>query len=305
MDSWTTRTLLAWMTERFRERGLDSPRVVAEMLLAHVLGCDRLRLYMEVDRPAGPAERQTLRGLVARALDHEPAQYLVGRAWFFGREFEVDRSVLIPRPSTEMLVEHAVRFLREAGAAQPDAADVGTGSGCIAISLAAALPGARVIATDLSAPALAVARRNAQRHGVLDRVEFRAGAGLEPLRAEVGRLDAIVSNPPYISDAEWADVAPNVSNHEPALALRGGPDGLDAIRPILAGAAALLRASGLLAVEIAHSQRDAVLAIARGLPDLAGADVHKDHEGFWRMLTATASARPPSCPGGGPSRPRR
>lgn len=305
MEAWTTRTLLKWMTDRFRGRGLDSPRVVAEMLLAHVLGCDRLRLYMEADRPAEPAERQALRGLVARALDDEPAQYLVGRAWFFGREFEVNQDVLIPRPCTEMLVEHAVRFLREAGAAAPLVADVGTGSGCVAISLAAALPraGARVIASDVSEPALAVARRNAERLGVMERVEFRAGAGLEPLRAEAGRIDAILSNPPYISDAEWPEVAPNVSNHEPALALRGGPDGLDAIRPILAGAAALLRPGGLLAVEIAHAQRDAVLEIARRLPGLGGADVHKDHEGLWRMLTA--SARPSSCPEAAPSQPPR
>src|SRR5262245_22866742 len=102
--TWTTRSLLAWMTDRFRAGGIDAPRVVAEMLLSHTLGCDRLRLYMESDRPAAPTERQVLRGLVQRALDHEPVQYLVGRAWFFSREFEVDRAVLIPRPCTEGLV---------------------------------------------------------------------------------------------------------------------------------------------------------------------------------------------------------
>ncbi len=285
--TWTTRSLLRWMTDRFRAREVDSPRVVAEMLLAHVLGCERLRLYMDVDRPATELQLAALRDLVARALNHEPAQYLVGEAWFFGRPFEVRRGVFIPRPCTEMLVDYVVHWLRAApGHADPLLADVGTGSGCLAVSLAAQLPRANVVATDISPEALDLARRNAERHDVAERVEFRQGPGLEALGRGGERFDAIVSNPPYVSDAEWREVAPNVAGHEPPEALRAGPDGLDAIRPIVAGAGRLLGPEGRLVLEIAHSQRDAVLRLVEAAPDLCRAAAHKDHEGLWRMVVA-------------------
>jgi release factor glutamine methyltransferase len=288
-ETWTTRKLLEWMTQHFAGRGVESPRVVAEMLLAHVIGCDRLRLYMEVDRPAQPLELSSLHDLVARAGRHEPVQYLVGHAWFFGRQFTVERSVFIPRPCTETLVEHVLRWLRAApGRARPVIADVGTGSGCIGVSLALDLAEAHVVATDVGQAALALARANAARHGVADRMEFRIGAGLEPLRHEPGaaRYDAVCSNPPYISDDEWREVSPNVRDYEPARALRGGADGLDAIRPIIAGAGELLRPGGRLTVEIADRQRDAVLALAEETGHLQNAVVLKDHEGLWRVLMA-------------------
>ena len=136
--TWTTRQLLEWMTPHFAAKAIDSPRVVAEMLLSHVIGCDRMQLYMEVDRPAPPLELASLRELVARAALHEPVQYLVGHAWFFGRQFAVTRSVFIPRPCTETLVEHVIQWRRTApGHVASVIADVGTGSGSIAVSLAA------------------------------------------------------------------------------------------------------------------------------------------------------------------------
>ena len=259
-ETWTTRRLLEWMTGHFTAKSIDAPRVVSEMLLSHVIGCDRLRLYMEVDRPAQPLELASLREFVARAANHEPVQYLVGHAWFFGRMYSVTRSVLIPRPSTETLVQNIVQWCRAApGHAGPLIADVGTGSGCIAISLAVQLAEAHVIATDISEDAIAVAADNARTHGVEDRIELRSGPELAPLAGEARQFDAICANPPYISDAEWAEVAANVRDHEPASALRGGPDGLDVIRPIIAAAPGMLRPEGRLAVEIAHAQRDAVL----------------------------------------------
>ncbi|MHC4421701.1 MAG: peptide chain release factor N(5)-glutamine methyltransferase, partial [Planctomycetota bacterium] len=264
-ESWTTRKLLEWMTQYFAARDVAAPRVVAEMLLSHVLGCDRLRLYMEVDRPAQPLELSALHDLVARAGRHEPVQYLVGHAWFFGRQFAVDTSVFIPRPCTETLIEHVLQWLRAApGHAQPLMADVGTGSGCIGVSLALAIDDAHVVATDVAEDALAVARANAASHGVEDRVEFRLGPGLDPLRDDPAgrRYNVVCSNPPYVSDEEWRQVAPNVRDYEPARALRGGPDGLDAIRPIIAGAGELLRSGGRLALEIADCQRDAVVHLA-------------------------------------------
>ena len=290
---WTTRQLLEWMTGHFKTREIDSPRVVAEMLLSHVIGCDRMRLYMEVDRPAQPDELASLRSLVARAARHEPGQYLVGHAWFFARQFEVTRSVLIPRPSTETLVEHVIQWCRsrpEHG--DPLIADIGTGSGCVAVSLAIDLKTARIVATDVDDAAIAVARRNAAAHGVEGRIEFRTGAGMDPLGGAPGAAyDVICANPPYISDSEWLDVAPNVKDHEPPGALRGGADGLSVIRSIIAGAGPLLKPGGRLVLEIADSQRDEVHDLVMANEVLANPVVHRDHEGFWRVLVAELGPR--------------
>jgi release factor glutamine methyltransferase len=248
-----------------------------------------MRLYMEVDRPATPLERATLRELVVRAARHEPVQYLVGEAWFFGRPFKVNRSVFIPRTCTEMLAEHVLRWQRTCpGHVQPLLADLGTGSGALAVSFAAGCREAHVVATDRSAEALEVARENAHRHGVEEQIEFRLGEGLEALSSgpEPLLFDCICSNPPYISDAEWAsDVDRNVKDFEPESALRAGPDGLDVIRPLLAGVGALLRPDGRVVIEIAHAQRDVVLELAQAA-GLVNAEVSKDHEGLWRMLVA-------------------
>ena len=291
-ERWTTRKLLAWMAERFKSKDLDSPRVVAEMLLAHVLSCERMRLYMDADRPASPAELAQLRDLVARAAKHEPVQYLVGHAWFFSRQFKVDRSTLIPRPCTETLVEHVLQWLRvNPGHAAPLVADIGTGSGCIGISIAAQVPDANVIASDRVPEALDLAKANATTHKVIDRMEFAKGAGVAAIVAARpgARFDVIASNPPYISDAEWEQsggVARNVKDFEPASALRGGADGLDVIRPLIAEAPAIMKSGGLLAIEIAHAQKDTVIALANATGLLENVQVLKDHEGLWRVLTA-------------------
>lgn len=285
-ESWTTRRLLGWLTGHFASKGIDSPRLVAEILLSHVIGCERMRLYMEVDRPATPLELESLRDLVKRASRHEPAQYLVGETWFYGRRFFVDRSTLIPRPSTEALIEHVLQWRRAVpGHANALIADIGTGTGCIAVTLAALIPQARIVATDVSADALALAAENAQQHDVTDRIEFRQGALLEPLEAlGLGRFDVICSNPPYISEPEWEQVAPNVRDYEPASALRGGADGLDVIRPLIAGSGRLLKADGQLVMEIADTQRDAVLELVKATATLTAPMVLKDHEGLWRVL---------------------
>jgi len=303
-ESWTTRRLLKWITDHFTAKGVDSPRVVAEMLLGHVLGCERLRLYMDADRPASATELSTLRALVKRAGEHEPVQYLTGTAWFFGREFEVDRSTLIPRPSTETLVEtvlnhckaaNGIRGDAESGRATPSVAalriaDIGTGTGCVAISLVLQLPAgaARITATDIEPQAIELAKRNAARHKVAERIDFLQGDLLEPLRAASGggEFDVICSNPPYISDAEWAAVPRNVKEHEPERALRGGTDGLDVIRRLISESPPLLRPGGLLTIEIAESQKDAVLDLAKAQPLLGEARVVKDHEGLLRVLVA-------------------
>ncbi|MEM8835629.1 MAG: peptide chain release factor N(5)-glutamine methyltransferase [Planctomycetota bacterium] len=291
--AWTTRRLLAWMGEAFTERGLDSPRLCAEMLLAHVLGCKRLSLYVDADRPATPIERETLRGLVSRALKHEPIQYLIGEGWFFGLPFSVDRRVLIPRPSSEGIVEHVLQHARVSpGFERGLIADVCTGSGCLGIAIARNLKGARVVLTDLSRDALEVAAHNADRHGVRERVSLLEGDLLDPLRAhnEVrasGGLHALIANPPYIPDHEWASVEANVKDHEPESALRGGEDGMRFVAALIEGGPELLRGGGQLLIEFAACTRDEVLRRARGHELLTDARVMDDLDGLPRVLVAT------------------
>ena len=276
------------MTDHFTAKSIDSPRVISEMLLAHVLECERMRLYMDADRSASVTELATLRALVGRAAKHEPVQYLVGHGWFFGREFAVDRSTLIPRPCTETLVEHVLQWLRlHPGHAAPLIADIGTGTGCIGISLTAQITDARVVATDVVPEALELAKSNAQKHKIADRMEFCLAAANDlSLAAPAQRFDVICSNPPYIPDHEWDAVPANVKEYEPASALRGGPDGLDIIRPLIAQASGMLKPGGLLAVEIADCQRDAVIELAKSTSMFQNIDVLKDHENLWRVLVA-------------------
>lgn len=299
-ETWTTRRLLAWMQEAFFKKDLDSPRLLAEMLVSHVIGCDRMKLYLDPDRPVSPLERDTLRNLVARALKHEPVQYLVSEAWFFGMPFHVDRRVLIPRPATETIVEEVLQNTRARhGQAATKGeglliADVCTGSGCIAVALLKNLPAARVVATECSADAVEVARGNAIRHGVIDRLDILTGDLLAPLldyptTRGKGALDYLVSNPPYIPDDEWPAVAPNVKDHEPHLALRGGVDGLDYVRRLLDGAPHLLKPEGLLLIEVADSRAAIAKDLVASHQDLADVRVLKDFEGLPRVIVARRS----------------
>lgn len=283
-ETWTTRKLLNWTAEHLERKGIDSPRLSAELMMAHVLGVPRVSLYTDLDRPASELERAAYRDLVERAAAHEPVQYLTGEAHFFSMTFEVTADTLIPRPSTETLVEHAIHHARHTpGFRQPIVADIGTGSGCIACAIAKHLDGSQVIATDVSEAALAVAGRNAERHGVADRIDFRCGWLYDVLGE---RVNLLCSNPPYIPDNEWADVAPNVADYEPTGALRAGVDGLDVLRPLIAGAADRLLDGGRLAFEIAASQKQAVLALAGEPSNLADARVLADAEGHPRVLVA-------------------
>lgn len=295
------------MKEAFGKAGLDSPQLCAEMLVAHVLGCERLGLYTDPDRPASPLERQTLRDLTARALKDEPVQYLVGEAWFFSMPFAVDRRVLIPRPATATIVEEVLQHARatpgfggDGGARFGDGvviADVCTGSGCVGIALARHMPGAHVVATDVSAAALEVARENAARHGVADRVDLVEGDLLaalaeHPAAKGKGTLHYLVSNPPYIPDDEWESedeatgVQANVKAYEPEIALRGGPDGLRFVRPLLAEGPERVRPGGLVLVEVAASRAEEAAVIARANPKLEAVRVVKDFEGHPRTVVA-------------------
>jgi release factor glutamine methyltransferase len=281
--TWTILALLKWTTAHFTAKGLETPRLDAELLLAHVLGCDRLRLYVEFEKPVTPEERARYRALVKeRAERRVPVAYLTGAREFWSLRLAVTPDVLVPRPDTETLLEAVL-----ARAPGKDAArrvlDLGTGSGAIALALAREWPAAEVTATDVSTAALAVARKNAEALGLAERVALVAGDGFAPLAGE--RFDVIVSNPPYVAAGEAAGLAPELA-HEPAVALFGpGPDGAGLLRRIAAEAGAHLRPGGLLALELAPAQADDVTQCLRAA-GFAEPASHRDLGGRVRALSA-------------------
>jgi len=220
------------ITQTLRRAEIADPSVEAEVLLGHVLGMSKTGLYTEPERSLTSAETERLRDLVRRRLDREPAAYILGHCEFYGIDFYVDSHTFIPRPETELLVEKAVKLAWRISrqGEQTTIADIGTGCGAIAISLALALPQARIYATDISPSALQIAEVNCRRHGVNGRVELLQGHLLEPLPQAV---DMVVANLPYVRDCEFVDLSPEIREHEPTIALAGGRDGLDKIREML------------------------------------------------------------------------
>jgi len=281
-EPWTIRRVLTWTTQHFEKRQVDAPRLTAEILLSHVLKLSRVRLYVDLDRPLSKEELGAYRGLIERRMAGEPTQYLTGVREFYNRPFKVDARVLIPRPETELLVEAALHMLPKDAPAR--ALDVCTGSGCIAISLAAERPQATVIATDLSPDACALAQENAEALGVADRVTVLQGDLFAPVPADA-RFQVVVSNPPYIASGDIPGLSAEV-RREPKLALDGGPDGLVAVRRVVAGARQWLEPGGLLAMEIGEDQGPAVLELLRAA-GYADARVEKDLERRERMAFGT------------------
>ena len=278
------------------KKGVESPRLQTELLLAHLLKLPRMKLYLNFERVLTAAETDALRELVKRRSQREPLQHIVGSTSFCGYEIAVNRHALVPRPETELLAEAGWQFLAgrrsptrredeplehagpEAGA--PAALDLGTGTGCIAIALAAKCPDAKITATDISADALALAKENAARNNVAERIEFLEGEGFAALSgaAERGRLarefdntntragrprsfDLIISNPPYIPSAEIAALEPEVRDYDPRAALDGGADGLVFYRKLAAEAKPFLKPDGKIMLEFGDGQADAIKTI--------------------------------------------
>ena len=253
----------------------------AEFLVAAVLGASRAVLLARRPDPIDPATAGRLEAALARRERREPLQYIEGRAEFRGRIFEVDGRVLVPRPETELVVEAALEELPDSALV----ADLGTGSGCIAVSIALERPGARVLALDASEGALAVARANATRHGVADRIDLRFGDLADPPESWRGRCDLVVSNPPYVAEAEWAGLEPEVRDHEPRIALSPGPTGDEAYAPLALAAVALLRTGGRLVAELGHTNAPGAVAAARRA-GLTATAVRPDPRGIARILIA-------------------
>ncbi len=254
-DAWTVKRILDWTIPHLKSHGSESPRLDAEILLAHARGCPRIQLYTNYDQPLTDEQRAVMRDLVKRRAAAEPVAYLVGHREFFSLNFRVTKDVLVPRPDTETLIVDALEGLNPL--AQPRVLDIGTGSGCIAIALAVRCPQAIVTAVDLSEPALSIARENADKHSVSERIQFLCGDLFAPL-VDTEPFDLIASNPPYIASAEIETLAPDVRLHEPRSALDGGPDGLDIIRRLIADAPRYLLPQGKLLIEISGEQADAV-----------------------------------------------
>jgi release factor glutamine methyltransferase len=270
--------------QHMADRNIENARLEAELLLAHTLGISRLDVYLQHDRPVDGAELERFRSLVRRRLRHEPLQYILGRTRFRQVELLVDRRVLIPRPETEVLVGEVLAWVKSRPGSELRALDLGTGSGAIALSLAG--EGAlHVVATDISADALDLARSNAERLDLQGRVEFRLGSLWQPIGSDE-QFDIIASNPPYVGESERDSLAPEVREWEPAVALFSEADGLGVLRQIVAQAASYLRPGGLLALEIGASQ-------AAQTTELIGADerycstrVLRDLAGRERVLLA-------------------
>ena len=284
--------------EFLAKKSIESPRLQAELLLAHVLGLERMKLYLNFERPLAPAEVDRFRDLIRRRGQREPLQHIVGSTSFCGLELAVNRQVLVPRPETELLAEAGWTFLstlnslsRQSAAAadQPStcpstALDFGTGSGCLAIALAAKSPGARVHALDLSADALEIAKQNAARLQVLQRIQFVCGDGFAAL-PDGSRFDLIISNPPYVATAEIESLAPEVRDYDPRSALDGGADGLDFYRRFATDARPFLKTGGRMMLEFGDGQADAIKTIF-GTQNWIVESVLPDYTQRPRILTA-------------------
>jgi release factor glutamine methyltransferase len=292
-QAWTVRSMLLWAREWLGKKGVDNPRLDAELLLARALDCDRVRLYVDHDKPLTPAELTRFKALIVRRAEREPVAYILGVKEFYGRPFAVDKRAFIPRPETELLVQAALHALQDGPAGPIDPAcplralDLCAGSGAIGVSLAAELPALEVDLVEISEATAEVGRVNAAAHAP-GRAKVYAG-DLYAALPQPMRYRAIVSNPPYVPLRDEARLAPEIALHEPALALYGGEDGLSVIRRIVAGAPGWLCAGGTLLLEIDPLEAQEVMALC-GAAGLSGARVTQDLAGHDRIVVARATA---------------
>jgi len=286
---WTIKELLTVATDYLYKKNIDSPRLAAEVLLAHVLGVKRIDLYLDFERPLTSAEVSQYRELVRRRVAREPLQYITGRQEFWSLEFIVNNHVLIPRPETELLVEQAVEHCKErikSGEQRVAVLDLCTGCGAVAISIAKEMPQATLWASDISSEAISIAKANAQRHGVSGKIEFLEGDLFGPARDKGLHFHIIVANPPYVAEEEYEKLPPEVRDYEPRVSLDGGPGGMVIIERILREAPDFLKPKGVVIIEMSPAQVAEAKDLISSLPRYRICRVLKDYSGLDRVVVA-------------------
>jgi len=311
MADWTIQKLLNWVNEYLTNKGIDSPRLSAELLLSHALGLKRIELYTQFDKPIAKEQLDILHDLVKRAGQHEPIAYLIGKSEFYSLELEVSPDCMIPRPETELLVERAIEFLRtrtskqpavslpalpvlsiaegsEVEGSNPFVCDLCTGCGCIAVAVAKNFQDAHIIATDISGPALNVASKNIEKYQLKDQITLLCGDLFEPLvpQLDVEKLDLIVCNPPYVSATEYEKLDENVKDYEPKVALYAGEDGLDVHRRIVEKADTFLKPGAVLILEFGYRQGQAIRELLEQAGCFAEITIEKDTDNNDRIAIA-------------------
>jgi len=287
MQNWTIQKLLNWITEHFTKKGIDSPRLSAELLLCHVVGLKRIELYTQFDKPVTKEQLDRLHDLVERAGRHEPIQYLIGKTEFYSLELNITPDCMIPRPETELLVERAVEFLR-ARTGKQLICDLCTGSGCVAVAIARNYPDADIIATDISDAALKTAAGNVEKHQLGDRIRLLCGDLFDPIvpQLDAGKFDLIVCNPPYTTAAEFESLEKNVKAYEPRIALYAGEDGLDVYRRIIEKVDDFLKTDAALMLEIGFARGRAIKELLEKTGTFAEIKIEKDFHSNDRIAIA-------------------
>jgi release factor glutamine methyltransferase len=287
MEQWTIQKLLNWVTQYLTDKGIESPRLSAELLLSEVLKLQRIELYTHYDTPVAKQDLDKLHELVKRAGQNEPISYLVGKTEFYSMELLVTPDCLIPRQETELLVQRAIEFLRTRKGRQ-SVCDLCTGCGCIAVAIAKNFQNVDIIATDICDKALAVAARNIQKHQLQEKITLLSGDLFDPIipKLDTEKFDLIVCNPPYVSEAEYENLDKNVRNYEPRLALFAGVDGLDIYRRIFEKVDRFLKPNAALILEIGFAQGPAVREMLEQTGAFAEIKIEKDFHNNDRIITA-------------------
>ena len=284
-SQWTILELLNWATAYFKSHNIEDPRASAEILLSHALQLRRIDLYLQYDQPLGVNELACFKSLIRRRIQREPAAYIVGTKEFWSLDLFVTEDVLIPRPETECLVERALVWLPEnADTSAKRILELGTGSGAISISLANHRPLHFFFASDISAEAVGLAKKNARVHQLDKRICFFCGDWFSPVNRKGGYFDMIISNPPYIATRVIKSLQPEIWKYEPELALNGGTDGLKALRHIISRAYIYLCQQGVLLIEIGYDQKDDIAEIIEACGQYEDVVFFKDYSGHDRLV---------------------
>lgn len=285
-NSLSIREALSWGAQALLQAGIENARLDAEVLLRHALGMEREQLYMNTEAPISAGQETNFRELVRRRSRREPVAYITGHKEFWSLDFVMTPAVLIPRPETELLVEVALQHVRKPPGSSIQILELGTGSGAIAVCLAKEKAAAEIVAVDISPIGLDVARVNAGRHGVADRIRFLSGDLFAPLKPLRETFNLIVANPPYVRTSELSTLAPEISNWEPMTALDGGADGIDAYRQIIAQGHEYLAAGGAMVLEIGADMAPTVAELFASSGCYGPASVYQDYAGNDRVIAA-------------------